>query len=100
MDQSRVIVDRSDVVAFGKSGRAQFWLSRGTASPPTGVHICVEAPNRAAVRAFHAAALNTGAPTMDPPAFARTTVPTTTAHSCSTSTATMSRRSAATKRTK
>jgi catechol 2,3-dioxygenase-like lactoylglutathione lyase family enzyme len=55
-----IIVDSPEWVAFGKAGRAQFWL--GThASPPSGVHLAFAAPDRAAVRAFHIAAMEAGA---------------------------------------
>jgi catechol 2,3-dioxygenase-like lactoylglutathione lyase family enzyme len=54
-----VIVESPEWVAFGASGRAQFWVgSRG--SPPTGVHLAFAAANRAEVRAFYAAALGAG----------------------------------------
>ncbi len=54
-----VIVDLPEWVAFGKSGRAQFWLGKHV-SPPTGVHLAFAASNRAEVRAFYSAALAAG----------------------------------------
>ena len=54
-----MIVDTPQSVAFGKAGRAQFWLN---ANPTltTRTHLAFAAENRAAVRAFHAAALSAG----------------------------------------
>jgi catechol 2,3-dioxygenase-like lactoylglutathione lyase family enzyme len=44
---------------FGSKGRPQFWIGGG--KPITGrVHFAFEAKDRAAVRAFHAAALKNG----------------------------------------
>jgi len=54
-----VVVESPEWVAFGKSGRAQFWLG-SSGSPPTGVHLALAAANRAEVRAFYAAALGAG----------------------------------------
>ena len=57
---------------------------------PDNRHWCFRAPSRAAVRAFHAAALATAA-TTGAPASARSTVPTTTPRSCVIPTAIASR---------
>ncbi|WP_333823360.1 VOC family protein [Pinisolibacter sp.] len=47
-------------VGFGRPGKPQFWISNG--EPLTGVlHVAFMAENRAAVAAFHAAALAAGA---------------------------------------
>ncbi len=54
-----LVVDRAEVVAFGRHGRAQFWLG-GSLAPPRGVHLAFSAADRASVRAFHAAALAAG----------------------------------------
>ncbi len=54
-----LIVDRSEWVAFGRTGRAHFWLGMN-ASPPTGVHLAFAAASRAEVRAFYDAALQAG----------------------------------------
>ena len=54
-----LVVDRAEVVAFGRHGRAQFWLG-GSLAPPSGVHLAFSAADRASVRAFHAAALAAG----------------------------------------
>ncbi len=50
-----LIVDAAEYAAFGKFGRAQFWLGTGK-PPPSGVHLAFAAANQAEVRAFHAAA--------------------------------------------
>jgi catechol 2,3-dioxygenase-like lactoylglutathione lyase family enzyme len=58
------LVDRPHTVGFGKS-YPEFWLNHrpgmAPVAPDTGVHVCVRAPNAAAVDAFHAAALSAGA---------------------------------------
>jgi catechol 2,3-dioxygenase-like lactoylglutathione lyase family enzyme len=54
-----VVVESPEWVAFGKAGRAQFWLSGG-GSVPSGVHWAFVAANRAEVRAFYRAALAAG----------------------------------------
>jgi catechol 2,3-dioxygenase-like lactoylglutathione lyase family enzyme len=54
-----MIVDEPQVVAFGRPGRAQFWIGGG-GSPPSGVHVAFAAADRAEVRAFYAAALAAG----------------------------------------
>jgi catechol 2,3-dioxygenase-like lactoylglutathione lyase family enzyme len=47
-------------VGFGIGRKGSFWVAHnGRQTPPT--HICFRAPTRAAVRAFHAAALGVGA---------------------------------------
>jgi catechol 2,3-dioxygenase-like lactoylglutathione lyase family enzyme len=57
------LVQREATVGFGKA-YPEFWLNArpGGASVPetTGAHICLRAPDEAAVRAFHAAALRLG----------------------------------------
>ena len=54
-----VVLDRGEVVGFGSQGRPVFWLREEDA--PTPVHVAFAAPDRAAVDAFHAAALAAGA---------------------------------------
>ena len=54
-----VVVDSPEVVAFGKAGRAQFWLGIRP-PPPHGLHLAFAAANRAEVRAFYTAALAAG----------------------------------------
>lgn len=44
---------------FGKEGKPEFWISQGAAAAP--LHIAFSAADRAAVRAFHQAALAAGA---------------------------------------
>ena len=55
-----VVVESAAFVAFGKAGRAQFWLGGGATIPPSGVHLAFVAADRAAVRAFYQAALAAG----------------------------------------
>jgi catechol 2,3-dioxygenase-like lactoylglutathione lyase family enzyme len=92
-----VVVEMPEWIALGASGRAQFWIGIGQA-PARGVHLAFAAPNRAAVRAFYSAALAAGGVDNGAPDCGRTIILTTTAHSCSTPTAIMSRRCAATPR--
>jgi catechol 2,3-dioxygenase-like lactoylglutathione lyase family enzyme len=54
-----IVFDRADVVGFGSHGKPEFWLREEDA--PTPVHVAFSAPDRAAVEAFHAAALGAGA---------------------------------------
>ncbi|MEF2072843.1 VOC family protein [Consotaella aegiceratis] len=44
---------------FGKDGKPWFWIGNGP-MPATAVHVAFSAPDRAAVDAFHAAALEAG----------------------------------------
>lgn len=59
----RRLVDRETQVGFGKR-YPEIWLNARpqgpTASPDTGAHLCLRAPAEAAVRAFHAAAMEGG----------------------------------------
>ena len=55
----RIVMDRGSVVGFGSHGKPGFWLREEDA--PTPVHVAFSAPDRAAVDAFHAAALGAGA---------------------------------------
>lgn len=52
-------IEGASACGFGKDGKPDFWISAGSKSPsPT--HIAFVAADRAAVRAFHAAALRAG----------------------------------------
>src|SRR5580700_5341770 len=57
-------------VGFGKK-YPEFWINKRTAmgrvAEDSGVHICLRAPNSAAVDAFHAAALKAGGASDGPP---------------------------------
>ena len=46
---------------FGERPRPFFWIAAGRRSAQSGVHVAFSAENRAAVDAFHAAALEAGA---------------------------------------
>jgi catechol 2,3-dioxygenase-like lactoylglutathione lyase family enzyme len=46
---------------FGDGRRPFFWIATGRRSAQSGVHVAFEAPDRATVDAFHAAALAAGA---------------------------------------
>ncbi|MDF1854093.1 VOC family protein [Pseudooceanicola sp.] len=58
-----VLAERPHTVGFGKR-YPEFWLNHrpdmGPVPGDTGVHICLRAPSKAAVQAFHAAALAAG----------------------------------------
>ena len=57
-------------IGFGKK-HPEFWINKRTAmdrvADDSGVHICLRAPDSAAVDAFHAAALKAGATSDGPP---------------------------------
>ena len=54
-----LVVDRAGDIAFGRAGRARFWLgSKGGAA--SGVHLAFTARNRAEVVAFYQAAIAAG----------------------------------------
>jgi catechol 2,3-dioxygenase-like lactoylglutathione lyase family enzyme len=59
----RLLVERPATVGFGKA-YPEFWLNSRPAMAPvredTGSHLCLRAPDEAAVRAFHATALQAG----------------------------------------
>jgi catechol 2,3-dioxygenase-like lactoylglutathione lyase family enzyme len=62
----KVVVDEPKLVGFGgDSGQPFFWLAMR--EPSHRVHIAFTAPNRAAVDAFHAAALRSGGVDNGPP---------------------------------
>ena len=52
--------DGSTHLGYGTQGKPDFWISTGTATK-SGLHIAIVAPNRAAIDAFHQAALAAGA---------------------------------------
>jgi catechol 2,3-dioxygenase-like lactoylglutathione lyase family enzyme len=45
---------------FGIGGKPDFWIGVGASAPKDQVHVAIRASGRAAVRAFHAAALAAG----------------------------------------
>ena len=57
------LVVRPATIGFGKK-YPEFWLNARPSHSPlpvdTGIHICLRAPDEAAVCAFHAAAINAG----------------------------------------
>jgi len=59
--------DRKNTVGWGRSGKshAEFWINArpnmNLIGPESGTHICLRARDAAAVDAFHAAAIATGA---------------------------------------
>lgn len=53
-----VLHEREDWAAFGAGGRVRLWIGAGR--PPGPFHIAFEARDRAAVAAFHAAAIEAG----------------------------------------
>jgi catechol 2,3-dioxygenase-like lactoylglutathione lyase family enzyme len=63
------IMDFGDVIGFGVDGKASFWLGPlSTDGPNREVHVAFVAADRAAVRAFFAAAVATGAEVLHEPA--------------------------------
>ncbi|HJU39480.1 MAG TPA: VOC family protein [Tahibacter sp.] len=52
--------DGSTHLGYGANGKPDFWVSTGPATRG-GLHVAIVAPNRAAVDAFHKAALAAGA---------------------------------------
>jgi catechol 2,3-dioxygenase-like lactoylglutathione lyase family enzyme len=55
-----VLMDFGELVGFGDGRKPYFWL-KASATPTQPMHIAFEARSRAAVDAFHAAALQAGA---------------------------------------
>jgi catechol 2,3-dioxygenase-like lactoylglutathione lyase family enzyme len=64
------LIERKTTVGFGKK-YPDFWINArpkmDNPDPDSGVHICLRAPDTAAVDAFHAAALKAGGRTDGPP---------------------------------
>jgi catechol 2,3-dioxygenase-like lactoylglutathione lyase family enzyme len=61
-------MDFGEVVGFGLPGKPSFWvgpLAEGTTNRP--IHVAFVAPDRAAVRAFFAAAVDAGAEVLHEP---------------------------------
>jgi catechol 2,3-dioxygenase-like lactoylglutathione lyase family enzyme len=54
-----IVVEFGQVAGFGRDGKGEFWLAGGVGQPP--MHIAFAAESRAAVDAFHVAALAAGA---------------------------------------
>ena len=86
----------SDYGAAPGSLGVEFTITREAEvrTPIPGAHVCFRAPDRAAVDAFHAAALRVAGATTARPAFGRTITPTITAPSCWIPMVIASRRSA------
>jgi catechol 2,3-dioxygenase-like lactoylglutathione lyase family enzyme len=63
------ILEFGEVIGFGVGGKPDFWIGPvgegGVAARD--VHIAFEAPDRASVDAFHAAAVEAGAEVLHPP---------------------------------
>ncbi|MDP1172021.1 VOC family protein, partial [Klebsiella pneumoniae] len=53
------VTGSTDVAGFGEPPKPDFWISRGTPNPPP-IHIAFRVGTRAAVDAFHRAALAAG----------------------------------------
>lgn len=62
------VMDFGDVIGYGVAGRPTFWLGP-LAEGPTNreIHVAFQAADRAAVRAFHAAAVTAGAEVLHEP---------------------------------
>lgn len=58
-DLPAAVTGHTDVSGFGEPPKPDFWISRGTPNHPP-VHIALRANSRAAVDAFHRAALAAG----------------------------------------
>jgi catechol 2,3-dioxygenase-like lactoylglutathione lyase family enzyme len=54
------VTGHTDVAGFGEGGKADFWIYRGTPNDPP-IHVAFRVEKRAAVDAFHRAAINAGA---------------------------------------
>src|SRR5690242_482013 len=64
----RRVMDFGDVVAFGVAGRPSFWLGpTTTGGTARELHLAFTAPDRAAVHAFHEAAVAAGAEVLHEP---------------------------------
>jgi catechol 2,3-dioxygenase-like lactoylglutathione lyase family enzyme len=61
-----LVEEHSDHGAFGPPGAPLFWVRQST-TPHRDVHVAFQAADRAAVAAFHAAALAAGATDNGPP---------------------------------
>ncbi|MGD9806733.1 MAG: VOC family protein [Hyphomicrobiaceae bacterium] len=58
------ISDSPDAIGYGHNGNAVLWVQTARSPVPpdaeSGLHICLDAPSRDSVAAFHSAALSTG----------------------------------------
>ncbi len=79
-------------VGFGIGRKGSFWVAHNGRQTPT-THICFRAPTRAAVRAFHAAALAPAPRTTAVQAFGPSTTTPITPRACSVPRDTTSRQS-------
>src|SRR5439155_8421083 len=62
------VMDLGNVIGYGLPQRPRFWIGALTTGEPNReVHIAFQATNRAAVRAFFAAAVGTGATVLHEP---------------------------------
>ena len=59
------VIERPDMVGFGKDGKPDFWISDRPSSGP--LHVAFASPDRATVGAFHQAALAAGGRQNGPP---------------------------------
>lgn len=55
-----VVGEGEDWVAFGEDGRVLLWIGQGESQTPSRMHVAFRARDRAAVHAFHAAAIEAG----------------------------------------
>jgi catechol 2,3-dioxygenase-like lactoylglutathione lyase family enzyme len=62
------VMDFGDVIGYGVPRRPTFWLGPLASGPANReLHVAFQAPDRAAVRAFHAAAVAAGAEVLHEP---------------------------------
>ena len=55
-----VVLEVDGAIGFGREGVPEFWIGDATDPPGREAHVAFTAPDRAAVRAFHAAAVGLG----------------------------------------
>ena len=60
-------MDFGEVIGFGTDDKPTFWLGPLADGPNRPVHVAFAAPDRSAVRAFFAAAVDTGAAVLHEP---------------------------------
>lgn len=90
----RRVMDFGVAIGYGTEAPV-FWISTfDGVGPNREVHAAFTAPDAAAVREFHAKALELGAEELHAPGFGRNTTPATSVPSCGIPTATTSRPSA------
>ena len=62
------IMDFGEAIGYGRDGKPDFWIGRATATPlQHEAHVAFEAPDRAAVDAWFAAAVAAGAEVLHEP---------------------------------